>query len=706
MTGVLDTVKTPLFGAAYYDEYMPRGLDRIDEDMRMMTDAGFNTIRIAESTWSTCEPQPGVFDFSHVDRALDAAQRHGLQVIVGTPTYAVPSWLVAMHPDVLAPTSAGEPHYGARQLMDISNAAYLFYAERVIRALIEHVSGHPAVIGYQVDNETKYYDSVSRTMQDGFIRELQREYGNDFARLNADFGLDYWSNRIDSWRDFPDVTGSINQSLRGAFDMFRRAQVARFLEWQANIVREYAREDQFVTQNFDFEWRGYSFGLQPAVDHFKAAKAVDIAGVDIYHPGEEKLTGKEIAFGGDMTRSLKDGEPYLVLETQAQGQNGWLPYPGQLRLQAFSHIASGAQAVMYWHWHSIHHSYETYWKGVLSHDLAPNPTYREAAVIGAEFADPTIQATVTGLRKHNHVAIMVSNESLDALEWFRLNTGFPDGGGDNYNDVLRRIYDALFELHVEVDFLPVDADEERLSRYSMIVTPALYCAPQSTIDRLREYVRNGGHLVSTLRSFVADEHCAVWHDAAPHGLTDVFGMTYNQFTRPENVKIDWNGTPLDGEHMAQTLMELPCADADTQVLARYDHYVWKDYPAVTRHQFGSGTAQWIATITDPELTRAILAQAVQDAGIPRPGAALPEHIAMRQGVNQRGQTVTYLLNYSGKDASLTAPVEGDVVVEPVTIHTDGTRGECEVPQLRAGSHVHLGQHIHLPAWNVVAIVMA
>ena len=108
-----------LFGAAYYDEYMPKNLDRVDEDMRMMKEAGINLIRIAESTWSTEEPQPGVFDFTHIDRALDAAQRAGIDVIVGTPTYAVPTWMVKMHPEVLAVTPAGPGKYGARQIMDI-----------------------------------------------------------------------------------------------------------------------------------------------------------------------------------------------------------------------------------------------------------------------------------------------------------------------------------------------------------------------------------------------------------------------------------------------------------------------------------------------------------------------------------------------------------------------------------------------------------
>ena len=224
--------------------------------------------------------------------------------------------------------------------------------------------------------------------------------------------------------------------------------------------------------------RDSSYGVQPAVDHFKASTAVDITGVDIYHPTEDDLTGEEIAFGGDMTRSTKDGRNYLVLETEAQGQHGWVPFPGQLRLQAYSHLASGADMVEYWHWHSIHNSFETYWKGLLGHDLEPNPTYREAGVFGREIAKPEVGERLVHLKKHNKVAIMVSNESLTALDWFLIEAGFPFGGTLKYNDVVRNIYDALFELNVECDFIPSDAPAERLAKYEMIVTPALYCTPQ------------------------------------------------------------------------------------------------------------------------------------------------------------------------------------------------------------------------------------
>lgn len=544
-------------------------------------------------------------------------------------------------------------------------------------------------------------------MQRLFVKYLHDKFNGDLDALNAHFGLDYWSNRIDSWEDFPDVTGTINESLGGEFDKFRRDQVRAFLQWQTDIVREYAHDDQFVTHNFDFEWRGYSFGVQPAVDHFKAATAVDITGVDIYHSTEDDLTGKEIAFGGDMTRSTKNGRNYLVLETEAQGQHGWVPFPGQLRLQAYSHLASGADMVEYWHWHSIHNSFETYWKGLLSHDLEPNPTYREAGVFGHEVASPEVGERLVHLSKRNKVAIMVSNESLTALDWFLIEAGFPFGGTLKYNDVVRNMYDALFELNVECDFIPSDASAERIAGYEMIVTPALYCAPQETIDNLRTFVADGGHLVSTMRSFVSDDEVSVWADRAPHNLTDVFGMTYNQFTRPNgHVSVEFSG-PLAGTPStdAQALIELLDAGEDTEVLAGYGHYAWKDYAAVTRHAFGKGDAEWIATLLDADSIREVMREAVDHAGVAGCGAALAGKVAVRQGVNAKGETVTYLLNYSADEVTVASPVAGDVVVAPVVIATDGTvDGEATSGvALKAGDVVKVGDELTIGRWNLAVI---
>ena len=462
-------------------------------------------------------------------QVCECMEEAGINVIIGTPTYAIPTWMVKSHPDVMAETVKGRGIYGARQIMDITHPVYRFYAERVIRKLMECTAHRKCVIGFQVDNETKYYGTAGKNVQEKFVKYLRKKFNNDLDAMNHEFGLDYWSNRINAWEDFPDVRGTINGSLGAEFEKFQRTLVDEFLSWQADIVNEYRREDQFITHNFDFEWRGYSYGVQPDVNHYHAAKALTIAGTDIYHPTQDDLTGAEIAFGGDMTRSLKR-DNYLVLETEAQGYPGWTPYKGQLRLQAYSHLANGANSVMYWHWHSIHNSFETYWRGLLSHDMQENAPYREACIIGNEFS--RLGSHLVNLKKKNEVAILVSNEALTALKWFGIEATAAGDHGIGYNDVVRWLYDTLFKMNVECDFVWPESDN--LDQYKAIFVPALYAAPDELLEKLKQYTANGGTLVATFKTAFANENVKVSHEMQPHILSNCFGISYQQFTFPKN----------------------------------------------------------------------------------------------------------------------------------------------------------------------------
>ena len=640
-------MKKLLYGAAYYDEYMP--YDRLQQDVAMMKKAGINTVRIAESTWSTCEPQEGVFDFSHVERVMDAMEEAGINVIIGTPTYAIPTWMVKSHPDVMAETVKGRGIYGARQIMDITHPVYRFYAERVIRKLMECTAHRKCVIGFQVDNETKYYGTAGKNVQEKFVKYLRRKFNNDLDAMNYEFGLDYWSNRINAWEDFPDVRGTINGSLGAEFEKFQRTLVDEFLSWQADIVNEYRREDQFITHNFDFEWRGYSYGVQPDVNHYHAAKALTIAGTDIYHPTQDDLTGAEIAFGGDMTRSLKR-DNYLVLETEAQGYPGWTPYKGQLRLQAYSHLASGANSVMYWHWHSIHNSFETYWRGLLSHDMQENAPYREACIIGNEFF--RLGSHLVNLKKKNDVAILVSNEALTALKWFGIEATAAGDNGIGYNDVVRWLYDALFKMNIECDFVWPESDN--LDQYKAIFVPALYAAPDELLEKLKQYTANGGTLVATFKTAFANENVKVSHEMQPHILSNCFGISYQQFTFPKNTGLSGsiiNGIAkgADEEAEAKVFMEL-LMPQEAEVLASYDHYNWKEYAAITKNHYRKGTAIYIGCMTDDNTLKAVLTEALNSAEVEIPEYSWP--VIIRKGTNDLGKCVRYILNYSAEEQNV------------------------------------------------------
>jgi beta-galactosidase len=681
------------FGAAYYSEYLP--YDRVEKDMEMMEKAGMNVIRIAESTWSTLEPQEGVYDFTHIDRMLDAAARHHISVIVGTPTYAVPTWLVKKYPDILAITQNGRERYGHRQNMDITNPDYLSHAERVIRVLMEHVKDVPHVIGYQLDNETKSYGTAGPRVQAMFVDYLKENFP-DINDFNHEFGLDYWSNRVNDWDDFPDVRGTINQSLAAEFCKFQRSLVTKFLSWQADIVREYKRDDQFITQNFDFDWTTHSIGYQSQVDQYDASRCMTVAGADIYHPSNEELTGAEITVCGNISRSLKK-DNYLILETEAQGLTPWLPYPGQLRLQAYSHIANGSNSVMYWHWHSIHNAIESYWKGVLSHDFSENETYREAVVIGNEWNK--IGSHLKNLKKENKIAIMLDNASLTGFTQFPLEKA----GANGYNTVMRWFSDALYRLNIEYDM--ISSREQDFSGYECLIVPALYSAPESLLLALDSYVRNGGHLITTFRSGFSDEYLKIYPDMQPHILHECLGLHYDQFTHPHHVDI----VPVQSDVMAAAQehfshpddsafsltssacewMELITCDTAVPVL-KYSHPAYERYAAAAKNQYGNGSTLYFGTMFEnDELLESVLLSFLHETGFS--GGDLssdaPHYpLIIKRGINDSGKELCYYLNYS-KD--------------PVSVTHHGKNGV----ELISETAIVCGDKIDLGGWGVAVVEM-
>ncbi|WP_341779067.1 beta-galactosidase [Levilactobacillus sp. HBUAS70063] len=642
-------MKNILYGTAYYYEYLPT--DRLDKDIEMMLEANINVVRIGESTWGTYEKQDGVFDFSPLDKVLDAMHAVGIKVIVGTPTYAIPTWLAKKYPEVMVQVNGQRRPYGARQIFDISNPTFLYYAERIIRKMIAHVASHPAVIGFQVDNETKHYGTSSDNVQKGFVQYVKREFDNDLERFNDEFGLNYWSNRINTWEDFPSMDGTINGSLKAEFDKYRQKLVTDYLQWQVNLVKEYRQPEQFITHNFDFEWRGYSYGVQPDVNHFDAAEALDYAGGDIYHPSRKYLTGTEVSFAGDELRTLKH-DNYLVMETQAQAFKWQVPYPGQLRQLAYSHLASGANMVEYWHWHSIHNSAETYWKGILSHDFQPNPVYHEVRQTGAELKK--LSPHLVNFKIKSEVAFLVSNQSFTAL-----NT-FPFSDKNTYNDLFRSLYDQFYRLNIRTDI--TDEHHIQLDDYKLIVVPALYSISDEFLQALNDYVKRGGHVIYTFKSGFTDEHVKVRTDRQPGIISAASGVHYEMFVDPEGTKLVGQTASLREiqDNSLQDWMELLIPDT-AEVLAKYDDPNWADYAAITKNQFGKGSVIYIGCYPSTEVIADLVRAYAKEINLSTFAENFP--VIVKQGQNDLGKTLTYYFNYSETVQTVQRPANGKDLIQ-------------------------------------------
>ncbi|WP_404424871.1 beta-galactosidase [Nibricoccus sp. IMCC34717] len=654
-----------LFGAAYYDEYMP--VERLSKDVELMRDAGMNVVRIGESTWSVLEPEDGVFDFAHIDRVLDAMHAGGIRVIVGTPTYSLPPWLARAHPEILL---NGWNSYGFRQNMDIVAPAYRKYAERVIRTLVAHVKDHPAVIGFQLDNETKAYGNASANAQEAFIVYLKNKY-NDLDLLNRAWGLNYWGQNVRRWEDMPNPAAASNPGVKLEWARFQRKMPADYLTWQAAIVRELKRPDQFITQNFDGEWR-YP---QSQVDQHSAARSLDIAGYDIYYSAQYAFDGADIAFHGDYARSLKRGK-YLVMETTAQ-TNGWdsdgqyPPLDGQSRQAVLSHLASGAQMVEFWHWHSLHFGQETYWKGVLGHDLEPNRVYRELKRTGEELR--RLEPEVAGFVPRPRAAILYSPDSQLALKIQ------PFSKNESYETIIRQMHSAMYRANVAVDIILPSDD---LSRYALIVVPPLYIADDALCERLKTYVERGGHLVLGFKAAFCDEFSQVRHVRAPGPLAAVTGVSYQEFSSVGKIALRSRELAVD-DPAASTWVEF-LEPTTARILLGYDHDFFGRWPAVTENSFGKGEVIYEGTLLSDATQSAVLLRAAERSGVRSAPKEVSFPVIVREGTNAKGHRLRFIFNYS---------------VNPVVSRHYGAEGR----DLLSGLLYSDADPVQLPPWGCAVL---
>jgi beta-galactosidase len=639
-TGVAaaETFKTPLYGVSYYHEYMPDASsgERLEKDVDLMKKAGVTIVRLGESTWSSWEPRDGEFQFDWMDRVIDRLHAAGIKIILGTPTYSIPPWLYRKHPEILVTRLDGQAKYGIRQNMDVTHPNYLIHAERVIRQILAHYRAHPAIIGYQIDNETTAYGTAGPNVQAAFVEHLRGKFKTVDA-LNKAWGFVYWGQLLNDFQELPPRGGALNPGYKLEWERFQHQIATDYLAWQARIVREYKRPDQFVTHNF-------VSGVRTDVNQFQIAQQIDVAGINPYYwDTPDRLDGQYIALSGDLARSLRGGN-YLITETNAQSV-GWNaktqfpPYDGQLRLSAYSHLASGANAVVYWHWHSLHYGQETYWKGILSHDLEPNRLYAEMSRVGAEWK--RLGPKLANLKVENDVAILYSVDSFHGLEYM------PFDDRVNYMSVLQQMHKALYELNIGADF--VFPERTDFSKYRVIVVPPLYVASDDLLEELSEYVRKGGHVVMSFKSGFTDENDTVRAVRAPGPLRAAAGFSYQEFStlrEPLALRGDPYGVGVDGNKVSAWAEYLILESA--QPRAFYDHPFFGNYPAVTRNAFGSGTLTYSGTHLSDALQKKVLMEVLQLAGLTGSDQQVPAPVRVRHGLNSSGRRMHYFLNYSGE----------------------------------------------------------
>lgn len=472
-------------GVCYYPEQWPEAMWA--DDAARMASLGIRVVRIGEFAWSRIEPEPGRFDWGWYDRAIAVLADAGLSLVLGTPTATPPKWLVDAHPDILACDADGRPRrFGSRRHYCFSSPTYRREAARITRAVAQRYGTHPAVIGWQTDNEYGCHDTVlsySDAAARGFRDWLADRYGT-VSRLNDAWGNMFWS------QDYPDFASIDPPNLtvteahpahRLAWQRFSSDQVVAFNRMQCEILRA-ASPGRDIVHNF--------MGFFTGFDHHAVAESLDVAAWDSYPLGflDQGWDAPETkarylrqghpdfaAFHHDLYRGCGRGRMW-VLEQQP-GPVNWAPHnpaplPGMVRLWSWEAAAHGAELVSYFRWRQAPFAQEQMHAGLLRPDDAPAPAFAEVAAVAREAA-----ALPTPAPTRARVALLFDYRSI----W--MHDIQPQGRGFRALELIFAFYSGLRRRGLDVDILPPDA---ALEGYALVVAPTLAVVDAAQAARLSE----------------------------------------------------------------------------------------------------------------------------------------------------------------------------------------------------------------------------
>lgn len=641
-------------GVCYYPEHWPESM--WEDDYRRMRELGFTIIRIGEFAWSIFEPVQGEFQFGLFDRAIDLAHKHGLQVVLGTPTATPPAWLTHKYPEVLNVTYEGVTlQHGMRRHYNYSSPKYRELCARITEQMAEHYGNHPGVVGWQIDNELncEISEFYSESDHKAFREWLQQKYVT-LERLNEAWGAVFWNQSYSDWSQvyLPRPTPSPKQpNPHQALDekRFISDNTISFAENQADIIRKLAPK-QWVTTNGLFGHLDSHELTDELLDFFSYDSYPQFSTI-FYDPNERNpLNDRGWGLSLSVVRSIS---PNFCIMEQQSGPGGWVnrmdmpsPKPGQMRLWTYQSIAHGADMVLYFRWRTAAMGNEIYWHGINDYHNQPNRRVWEAGQIGQELAGAG--QVLIGTRNQANVAIVRDY----ANEW--------DGEYDVWHGPFmwksnKEWYKALQRKHIPNDvlYLRKKTTLEELARYDVLIYPHPAIMTDETASLLDEYVQQGGKLIFGCRTGYKDERGQCYMRPFPGAARDLCGITVEEFTMVKGSRqpttISWSGAAevVTGADDFNDILRIE--DDSVEVMAVYasDYYAGK--PAVTRNRRGKGEVWYYGAVFNEQAASIIIDQ----VGLQSPvdWLVLPEDVEL-QVRNGTSSSYTFLLNYSEVPASI------------------------------------------------------
>ena len=647
-------------GSYYYPEQWDES--QWDRDLGNMAAMGIKFTHFAEFAWGMMEPEEGKFDFAWLDKAVSLAEKHGLKVILCTPTPTPPVWLAKKYPDILIVRDNGvQIQHSRRQHASWSSERYREYVERIVTKLAERYGNNPSVIGWQIDNEPGHYGVMdySENAQAAFRRWLKEKYGSIEA-LNKTWGCAFWS---ETYQDFGQVRLPNAQEVpekpnpHAVLDMkcFMADELAGFVNFQADILRSHISDNQWITTNLIPVFTPVDPVKMDHTDFLTYTRYLvtghrDGIGEQGFRIGDPEYLG----FSNDQFRNFT-GNRFGVMELQP-GQVNWgtfnpQPMPGAVRMWVYHVFAGGGKFVCNYRFRQPLRGSEQYHYGMMLTDgVTLSPGGEEYVQINKELEllrkayDP--KAREPECRSARRTAILyempvhweVENQK-QTPQWKTL-------------DHAQKYHRLLKKMACPVDVISEKAD---FNRYPFLIAPAYQLLDSALVERWTSYVKKGGHLVLTCRTGQKDRNGALWQEllSAPiYGLAGLKGLFYDHLPQNYHGNIEMDGKSYKWNNWADVLTPAP----STEVWAGYADQFYKGSAAVTHRRLGKGTVTYIAADTDDAaLEEDVLRRLYSEAGVKVEN--LPEGV-----IKEWRDGFSIVLNYRSDAVSIDIPADAEIIL--------------------------------------------
>lgn len=664
--------KELLIGASWYPEMWPE--EEWEKDVLRMKELRFTLVRLFEFAWHRFEPREGVFDFGWAQRLLDLLHRHGIKVMVGTPSAAPPAWLTTRYPEVLVTHPGGKRGvHGMRKHYSVSSMKYRELCRNIVTRMAESFKDHPALHSWQLDNEIGEWDYGEESVK-AFRRWLMDRYGS-IAELNRLWGLEFWSQAYDDFAQIPMPTASVGSievperhhpSLLFAVARYQNDAWASFLRGQCTAIRRFS--DKPISTNMT---PGF------ATDWFHLNKPLDRVGQSLYRDVEHYHWAVSIF---DRMRAEKP-ESYWLLETAPSWSAGgkiWNIHHDAKGITAFTWLSAllGGSLVLYWQWREHWAGQEMQHGTLVTATGRWRPNKEAIARLGAQFAEqgswllenPPLPARI-GLILSFEAAWAFSIDPIDE------NMAYPNRLRDDWHL-------PLLGRHLWRDVISEEAD---FSTYKLLILPLAPILKPATRDRLKEWVKNGGKLfLGPLTGYRSTEFTA-YTDREFGGLEDLIGGGSSLRFSVHWVESQVQVVLVDGTSF-QTRAFCDAFEGDSfEVLAHYRGGYGDGRAAMVRNRYGKGEVVTLGCMPSEEVYLKLVSDLAEGSGVRPLAHGSPSVCVVPRSADGTSITGYGLVNMTERPQRIVLPVGGkDLLADGEEAGPEIEMGPLEVRLLRLG----------------------